>query len=179
VVHYVAGIGTHLSFLGRVFSGATGTGLIDKIYEAYNFVVESWEEGAGDEIYLIGFSRGAYTARMVGALICEFGLLKKHSMKGFYEVINAYHAKSRQPQSWDQCKDKWEHVPDVHVKCIGVWDTVGAMGIPEVYLFGTPIALIPGLHWLLHGINEQHSFNETFVSEKVDFAFQGYTRDVY
>lgn len=45
----------------RKFEGGTGAGLAENVCEAYNFVVNNWTDG--DELYIFGFSRGAYTAR--------------------------------------------------------------------------------------------------------------------
>jgi hypothetical protein len=44
----------------------------------------------GDQIFLVGFSRGAFTARSVGGLICSLGLLTKEAMQYFYYVFDDY-----------------------------------------------------------------------------------------
>src|ERR1700737_2600971 len=63
LIHYVPGIGSHLGLIERLRCGATGDGLIERIFEGYNYVGQNWK--ANDEIYLFGFSRGAYTAPLV------------------------------------------------------------------------------------------------------------------
>jgi uncharacterized protein (DUF2235 family) len=60
-------------------------GLAEHIREAYSFLANNY--GSGDYIYLIGFSRGAFTARSLGGLIGQLGLLNKKGMEHFYEIF--------------------------------------------------------------------------------------------
>ena len=60
-VHYHPGVGTGGCLIDRLLGGALGFGLKQIIKEAYNFVVGDF--APGDEIYIFGFSRGAYAAR--------------------------------------------------------------------------------------------------------------------
>src|SRR3546814_5994685 len=64
---------TKQKFLG-VLGLAMGYGLDDNVLGAYRFLVENWEEG--DRIYLFGFSRGAWTARVLAGLIHLIGLVR-------------------------------------------------------------------------------------------------------
>jgi uncharacterized protein (DUF2235 family) len=75
VVHYQAGVGTMGGPFSRTIGGATGIGLKENVREAYSYLAINWREG--DEIFLLGFSRGAFTARSVGGLIGELGLLTR------------------------------------------------------------------------------------------------------
>jgi uncharacterized protein (DUF2235 family) len=72
LTHYIAGVGTRREdekFVG----GAFGLGISENIKNAYAFIVSNYE--VGDEIYLFGFSRGAYTARSIAGLIHNLGVL--------------------------------------------------------------------------------------------------------
>ena len=50
-----------LGAIADVLPGAFGEGLSENVCEGYNFLVNNYEEG--DEVYIFGFSHGAYTAR--------------------------------------------------------------------------------------------------------------------
>ena len=68
-------------------------GLSENVREAYGFVAHNYKastNGQSDEIYLLGFSRGAFTARSVGGLIGSLGLLTKDAMKYFYYIFEYY-----------------------------------------------------------------------------------------
>ena len=73
-VYYDEGIGT-ADPIDRFRGGALGFGLSDNVRQAYKYVAKHYLPG--DEIYLIGFSRGAYTARSVAGYIATCGLLTK------------------------------------------------------------------------------------------------------
>ncbi|MBI3798630.1 MAG: DUF2235 domain-containing protein, partial [Deltaproteobacteria bacterium] len=73
IVHYVQGVGTRR--LERFSGGGFGYGISDNIKEGYRFLVSNYRQG--DEIYLFGFSRGAYTARSLAGLIRNLGILKR------------------------------------------------------------------------------------------------------
>lgn len=65
-----------------------GTGLDEHIREAYAFIVQNYVEG--DEIILLGFSRGAFTARSIAGLIDTVGLLTRGGMAHFYRIFKDY-----------------------------------------------------------------------------------------
>jgi uncharacterized protein (DUF2235 family) len=78
---YDPGVGTE-SPVRRLFGGAFGVGVSENIRDGYRFIANNYEEG--DEIYLFGFSRGAYTARSLGGLISElehFSIIWVHSLQ--------------------------------------------------------------------------------------------------
>jgi uncharacterized protein (DUF2235 family) len=66
IVYYDQGVGTG-NLIDRLSGGAFGQGLSDNIYDAYRFLIANCE--SGDEIFLFGFSRGAFTVRSLGGLI--------------------------------------------------------------------------------------------------------------
>ena len=98
--------------------------------DCYRFLVERYEPG--DELFLFGFSRGAFTARSLAGLIRNAGILRREHAGRVDEAYRLYRARgdlahpsgieSRIFRRW------YSHEPDVHF--IGVWDTVGALGIP-------------------------------------------------
>ncbi len=88
IVAYLPGVGSRGRKLDHLLGGAFGLGLDQDIREAYNFICNNYE--AGDEIYLVGFSRGAFTARSVADFIASIGLLNMDGMKHFYAIFNDY-----------------------------------------------------------------------------------------
>ena len=68
---YDEGVGTH--WYDRFIGGAIGAGLDFNILEGYKFLAETYQDG--DEVYILGFSRGAYTARSLVGLIRNCGVL--------------------------------------------------------------------------------------------------------
>ena len=85
VVFYQPGVGSMGSIFARVIGGATGEGLAENIREAYNFIANNYHRG--DEIFLIGFSRGAFTARTVAGFIDCIGLLTKEGLPYLPEIF--------------------------------------------------------------------------------------------
>ena len=126
VTYYHAGVGTG-DFFDRIAGGGIGLGLSRNVRDCYAFVAGNYVEG--DEIFLFGFSRGAYTARSVAGLIGWAGLLRKPDMDAFFDLWAGYKTKN-QPGAPDVLAAFPERHKTVPVRCIGVWDTVGALGIP-------------------------------------------------
>jgi uncharacterized protein (DUF2235 family) len=73
VAKYLHGVGDSSVLLDRVFGGMFGSGMIERIVRGYTYISRNYADG--DNIYLVGFSRGAYTARALGGLISDLGLL--------------------------------------------------------------------------------------------------------
>ena len=69
---YDDGVGSEGNVLRKLVGGAFGTGLWTEVKEGYTAIAQVYE--AGDEVYLFGFSRGAYTARSLGGMIAAAGL---------------------------------------------------------------------------------------------------------
>jgi Uncharacterized alpha/beta hydrolase domain (DUF2235) len=94
IVYYQAGVGTGNGFWEQYGGGATGEGLDEHIREAYAFIAKNWNpprgDQPGDEIYLIGFSRGAFTARSIAGFISSVGLLTNPGLEHFYRVFKDY-----------------------------------------------------------------------------------------
>ncbi|KAJ8514702.1 hypothetical protein ONZ45_g7784 [Pleurotus djamor] len=134
----------------------------DKVEEAYGFIAHNYLPG--DEIFLFGFSRGAYTARMVAMFIGEIGVLDRTEMEHFARIFIDYQtlgkstdkdeiatlhsrlAKWNQHDSPGRLRADYDEIT-FSVKCVGVFDTVGSLGLPEEFplrsrriktLFGFP-----------------------------------------
>ena len=135
IVYYHPGVGTG-NRLDQLIGGTTGVGLARNVRDAYAFIVNNYV--AGDEIFLFGFSRGAYTARSISGLIDTIGLLRERDMGGFLDAWAFYRMpepqKERHRGAFEQrFQGRATNVP---IRCIGVWDTVGALGIPPNRVFG-------------------------------------------
>jgi uncharacterized protein (DUF2235 family) len=87
----------------------------------------------GDEIFLFGFSRGAFTARSISGMIRKCGILTRKHVDKYREALDLYHSDHR-PDDPIATKFRQDHslspTDPIEIKFIGVWDTVGALGIP-------------------------------------------------
>ena len=103
IVYYQAGIGAdqELTILQSGLESASGKGLISNIRTAYGFICENYDYD--DEIYITGFSRGAYTARSVAGLIGKCGLLTKSGLKLFYEAFEYYQLTNKYKEQHRDC----------------------------------------------------------------------------
>lgn len=88
VVFYQSGVGTGTGKIRNIFDQGTGLSLGSKIQEAYSFIVDNYQPG--DELFLFGFSRGAYTARCITGFINWCGVLSKVEMTHFADIWAAY-----------------------------------------------------------------------------------------
>ena len=134
LVYYEVGVN---GFLGGIF----GQGLDENIRLAYEWLVENYNDG--DEIFIFGFSRGAFTARSLAGLVALEGILKAGSPIGLTELFDRY-KKGNEKTIWtlkdkeasgDTSKltdqEKWllKYSQPAKVKVVGVWDTVGSVGV--------------------------------------------------
>ena len=127
VVFYDEGVGTGLGFLDRFVGGALGLGLKRNVEDAYRFLVNNHEEG--DEVWLFGFSRGAYTVRSVAGMIRKCGLLRKEEAHRVPEAFDLYRNECL-PDSELASSFRAEHAKAIPIHFLGVWDTVGRLGVP-------------------------------------------------
>jgi len=132
--------------LDRVNGLALGRGLYDNVAEGYRFLMANWRPG--DQIFLFGFSRGAFTARSIGGLVNAFGIIARHQDTLVATLVSTYFAKTS-PQRNDITRQaarlfgqgmRPEGWPEVHF--VGVWDTVASVGLPP---FGLKITARPNL----------------------------------
>ena len=136
-VYYSQGVGTRRGEAAR--GGITGWGIDDEIIEAYTWFIENFDDG--DEIFIFGFSRGAYTARSLSGLICKCGILKLGaplSIEQLYARYRIYDAPtirsllSKELPRDGSIEEQWltKYSRPTKVKLVGVWDTVGSLGLP-------------------------------------------------
>lgn len=156
VVFYNKGIGTGaLGIADRLIGGGTGYGISDNIRDCYNFLSNNYADG--DDIYLFGFSRGAYTVRSLGGMLATVGLLDKDDLGYVPEAYAWYHTDPDQRRD-SQFHPLMEDLPRVmpRIKFVGVWDTVGALGVPTPILRGVEklaSRIWPSLHVGFHDCN--------------------------
>jgi len=132
VVLYLRGVGTTGLKLETFVEGATGLGIDDNIRSGYQFIAQNYVPG--DEIFLFGFSRGAFTARSLVGLMSACGVLKRQSLASLPDAWAYY--RSSKPHTPKEFAARYSaQVHDgVTVKFLGVWDTVGSLGIPGALL---------------------------------------------
>jgi uncharacterized protein (DUF2235 family) len=142
--------------------GVTGAGLDDKIQDVYKFIC--WNYEPGDEIYLFGFSRGAYTVRSLVGLIRNCGVIKVNNLDLIDQAYKLYRSKSNHPES-DAAKEfRRANSYDVFsIKFIGVWDTVGALGVP--------------FNFFQRRGKSRYSFHDTALSSIIEYAYHALAVD--
>ena len=127
-VFYDWGLG---SYHNKFSAGVSGSGIHKNILDGYRYLVHNYTPG--DKIYLFGFSRGAYTVRALSGLINNCGIIKRIDGKLIAQAWKIYKSPSAQnhPEGNNAKRFRQNHSHiDRNVHFIGVWDTVGALGIP-------------------------------------------------
>lgn len=161
IVLYLRGVGTTGLKLETWIEGATGVGIDDNIRSAYQFISQNYLPG--DEIYLFGFSRGAFTARSLSGLISACGILFRSSLGALPDAWIYYRSpKPHSPAAFAAKYSAQSHL-DPPITFLGVWDTVGSLGIPG------------GL--LAAGNKEKFAFHDTSPSPLVKRAVQALAID--
>ncbi|MHA1547973.1 MAG: DUF2235 domain-containing protein [Alphaproteobacteria bacterium] len=187
-VFYIEGVGTGrgtswvAKAIDKVGGGMFGFGLLKNIEEAYRLLAFNYEPG--DQIYIFGFSRGAYTARSLAGLIRASGIISREQIKRLPEAIDRYRKRGQDghPDTPDNCAFRFacspavitsdaEHtwrmdaglIPEggeplrLKLAYVGVWDTVGALGVPNFLLIS---------RWT----NRRLKFHDTALSSSVSAA---------
>lgn len=140
LAYYHPGVSTSGGLLDHLVGGGTGAGLDRNIMSAYQWLAVRYR--SGDRIFLFGFSRGAYTVRSLGGLLAHSGLLDLSDATlapaevwaRVGEVFEAY--RSGQPfanaagYAFHDVASGQPAAGTVPIHFMGVWDTVGALGIP-------------------------------------------------
>jgi hypothetical protein len=144
-VHYHNGVGSEGDIFKRLLGGVIGIGLKQIIRRCYEFVVGDY--AGGDEIYLIGFSRGAYAARALAGLIGASGVQRAKDAATFETAWQHYRVRPSSRAHPDQASSSERRAladyaakqsafhDSRDVKCVAVWDTVGSYGIPAGFGF--------------------------------------------
>jgi uncharacterized protein (DUF2235 family) len=131
LVFYERGVGTS-GFLNAIAGGAFAVGLARNIRRGYIFLSRFYEPD--DEIFIFGFSRGSYTARSLVGYISAIGLLKSECCNPINESKAWYYYRTnpadRLPSIAAELHGCTHAEGSVRIKCLGVFDTVGALGVP-------------------------------------------------
>lgn len=154
IVYYDPGIGTEGSFLQRIRSGAFGEGIDLNIRQLYTFLAMNYNEG--DDIYLFGFSRGAYTVRSLAGMMHESGLVYRHKLGEVKEAYDLYR-NNVDVDSDIAKKFREENSRRVPIKLLACFDTVGSLGLP--------VDAIPFGHFLLDA--KKYAFHDTTIGENI------------
>lgn len=152
VAKYIHGVGDTNNPIRRILGGVFGAGLISRIVRGYTYISRNYEQG--DNIILVGFSRGAYTVRALAGLIASEGLLRdskwlskedayrmgikvwrnyRGRLKHSHNIILSLMETTIEKIDYLNHVNKDDLVPVGHISAVAVWDTVGALGIPEYY----------------------------------------------
>jgi len=168
IVFYEEGIGVDSH---KIVGGVTGLGIDKNIQDAYRFLSFNYDQG--DEIYLFGFSRGAYTVRSLAGMIYCSGLLSRRYVTKASEAYELYRDRGIKPNDdkaknfrKDYGKDNGESVP---ITLLGCFDTVGALGIPilpVLRLFEEPFKL-----------KKRYKFHDTTLNKDIKNALHAVAID--
>jgi uncharacterized protein (DUF2235 family) len=161
--YYDSGVGTDGTPFEHFFGGSMGAGLFQKIKDGYEFLSYVWDPG--DEIYIFGFSRGAYTARSLGGMIAYFGVPNKNlDNQTVKRIFDAYRITDHTQRLAAKNSLNTDYgLADVSIRMVGVWDTVGALGVPG--------------HLFSDFDQEKYGFLDTTLSPCIDNAFQAIAID--
>ena len=169
-VYYDKGLGTTMGEIVR--GGVFGYGIDDAVVDAYEWLIETFDDG--DEIFIFGFSRGAYTARSLSGFLSRCGLLRAGaplSIRQLYErykkgsdVLSIHELRAMPSSNGDGLEERWmrRHAREIPVKFTGVWDTVGALA------GSTHFSLITG---------GNHDFLDVALRRSEQFAFHALAID--
>lgn len=150
----------------RLRGGAFGFGLSGNVKDTYRFIVENFEPG--DELFFFGFSRGAFTARSTAGLVYNVGILRAEHAHRLDEAYALYRSRGAPPSSPEaqSFRNSYSYPDETRrIRFIGVWDTVGALGIP----------LSPA-RWV-NFINRRWQFHDCELNKEVIAAFQALAID--
>ena len=169
VVFYDWGLG---SYHDGLVAGAFGKGINKNIQDCYRFIVQNYS--LGDRLFFFGFSRGAFTVRSLSGLLNNCGILKRSNARLIGRAFEIYKDPKIKPD--DDFSKNWRnrysaradtgalarserkaYSEDGHPKVhfIGVWDTVGSLGIPLS---------------LLSFFNKEHMFHDNKIGPNILFA---------
>lgn len=172
---YDPGVGTH--WYDRLTGGAFGAGLPQNVRRGYEWLREHY--APGDDVFLLGFSRGAFTARSLAGFIARCGLLKPDAPMTVEQAFDRYRRgdgarpiydllfRQRKGETNFDAEEQTLLQNSVYnrglIKMVGVWDTVGSIGLP----FGN----IPGVSSL------SFHFLNTNLSRIVQNSYQALALD--
>lgn len=162
-VFYHRGVGT--GRWERLRGGAFGFGVSRDIRQTYRFIVQNYEPD--DELFFFGFSRGAFTARSTAGFVRNAGILRPDYVDRVDEAYALYRSRTdtKTPRGREATLFRRSYSYETRIRFIGVWDTVGALGIP-----------VDGLN-LVTLFNRRFKFHNTDLSTSVDYAYHALAID--
>jgi uncharacterized protein (DUF2235 family) len=163
VVSYNKGVGTG-GWWDRMTGGAFGTGISRNIKACYAWLVR--EYAPGDQLFFFGFSRGAYTVRSLAGLVRNAGVLRPEHADRVDAAYDLYRNRddSARPTGDEAVRFRESYSHAATIDCLGVWDTVGALGIPTRGPVG----------WVSR---RRHGFHDVNLSSHVRNAFHAVAID--
>ena len=163
--YYGQGVGTGFTLGDMILGGSTGLGIDANIMNAYKFLM--WNYEPGDEIYLFGFSRGAYTVRSLAGFIRNCGIMQPSYLHLISEAYNLYRDRSSITHPDSDLMKSFKRAYGINqeetfIHFIGVWDTAGALGIP--------------LKWF-DIMNRRYQFHDVTISSQIKYAYHALAVD--
>lgn len=128
ISHYFDGIASSEGLRAKFLLGAVGYGVSDRIRAAYAKLMADYEPG--DEIYLFGFSRGAFEARSLAGLLSLVGIGRADASFDLEKAWSLYRTPEAKRDAGALAALRGAAHYPARIKCIGVWDTVGNIGNP-------------------------------------------------
>lgn len=161
IAHYEIGIATDSTGWQSFLEGAAGLKVADRIKSAYRFLCSNYQPG--DEILLFGFSRGAFEARSLANMLDLVGLVRNGDEAGTNTAWIAYETNTTATDrvALNAARSS-SHFP-VRIRCLGVWDTVGNLGLPVITENRGP--------------NSWFAFHDTTLQPSVDVALHALAID--
>ena len=188
IVYYNTGVGT-VDLIDGVLGGVFGRGLRSNVQRAYAFLSLNYEPG--DQIFIFGFSRGAYTARALAGIVGVSGILHKQEYQNFDIAWNHYRLPPavrallprgagatalgalgplpRELLAYAEFNERGKFHRDVPVRCVGVWDTVGSYGVPAGFGLGALSRIVTA--WMLRG------FHDTEIGKHIEIGLHAVALD--
>lgn len=160
VVYYDRGVGSD-NLLDKYLGGAFGFGLSRNVLEAYRWVANNY--APGDRLYFVGFSRGAYSVRSLAGLIGAVGLMSKLEVGALPEAYDYYRVKPAERHSHGYHVTAARRAKPA-ITMVGVWDTVGSLGIP-ISSFAS--------------FNKRYAFHDVRLGAGIENAFQALAIDEF
>lgn len=124
--------------------------------EAYNFLALNHDPG--DEIFLFGFSRGAYTVRALAGLISKAGIIDRGSLEHSAGLYRAYQGGGVALDKFMKEFQLLYKKGEPNIKVVGCWDTVGSLGIPKTWLT-----------WFTQANNHDAFFDTSLSTSEIPF----------
>jgi uncharacterized protein (DUF2235 family) len=174
-VYYGQGVGTR--WYDKLRGGVLGQGLYENLQAAYGWLLKHYDEG--DQVYIFGFSRGAYTARSLAGLIAKCGLIERDAGQALTlaqiyaryqkgkgaDPIYTLHRISKENSRILSPEESalLKHSRRIPIEMIGVWDTVGSLGVPW-----TSAPLLGRENFYFHNTNPSRLYRHAFQALALD-----------